>query len=165
MTEMQKEMIKRFISILKTFPERIIITQKDEYDKFECIFTNDSIIENNLYNKDIKECFESVYVRKDEISPFGEDNQQVELDHSVPLDLFLENERIKATDSETLITESKITSIAPRHFNPVENNDDDEDYKGSDKNLASLSRKHYTVKTKQIEWKQFINIDSGIVIY
>lgn len=117
-----------------------------------------------LFKENKNELFESVYVRKDEISPFGEDTQQVELDHSVPLDLFLENERIKATDSETFITESKITSIASRHFNPVENNDD-EDYKGSDKNLASLSRKHYTVKTKQIEWKQFINIDSGIVIY
>ena len=48
-TEMQKEMIQRFISILKTFPERIIISQKNQEGEIDYAFTNDKIIENQLF--------------------------------------------------------------------------------------------------------------------
>ena len=46
---MQKEMIQRFISILKTFPERIIISQKNQDGEIDYAFTNDKITENQLF--------------------------------------------------------------------------------------------------------------------
>ena len=49
LTEMQKEMIQRFISILKTFPERIIISQKNQDGEIDYAFTNDKITENQLF--------------------------------------------------------------------------------------------------------------------
>ena len=61
------------------------------------------------------------------------------------------------------MSEWKVTSIATKHFNLVDNNDDQDGRPQSIENIGSYSRKHYTVKTKQIEWKEYQNIDEGML--
>ena len=116
LTEMQKEMIQRFIAILKTFPERIIISQKNELGEVDYAFTNDKVTEDYLFNENEETFGESILRRGDELNLFDQEAQQIEIDRSIPLDLFLEEERVTAMENDKNISESKISSIAPKHF-------------------------------------------------
>lgn len=66
-------MIKRFLIILKTFPERIVISQKNAEGEVDYAFTNDPATEEALIrgrSDFINECF----FRNEEIDQIAEDN-------------------------------------------------------------------------------------------
>ena len=155
---MQKEMIQRFLTILKTFPERIVISQKNALGEVDYAFTNDAATQDALAKGDEKGISESI-LRKSDDSNLFDDKEQMDLENSLPLDIFLEEERMKSLESENRINESKIISIAPFHMNSAGkyNSDKRLDPNEEDQAGAELSKKYYTVKTRQIEWRNSID--------
>lgn len=158
LTEMHKEMTQRFITILKTFPERIVIAQKTLMGNIYYPFTNDLMTEESLIKDNDNASCESIIRRTNDLSLLEDDTNTTVLldDESMPLDIFLEEERIKALESEKMESESKITSLAAYHTVPLM-----EDHKRlehlEENQGGQLSKRHYTVKTRQIEWKTSVN--------
>lgn len=164
LTEMQKEMIKRFLIILKTFPERIIISQKNAHGEVDYAFTNDEMTEDALIKGDGDTINESILRKDEDVDIFAEETIQADLENSFPLDIFLEEERNKTMEDVGFISESKIVSMAPFHTTPGESYNEVNANIGREeiKDDAALSKKHYTVKTRQIKWGQDINIDGSV---
>ena len=166
LTEMHKEMTQRFITILKTFPERIVIAQKTLANNIFYPFTNDRMTEESLIKDNENYACESIIRRTNDINIYEADTHPTVLldDESVPLDIFLEEERVKAMDSETTESESKITSIAPYHTVPQADMHRRFDQGNQDQG-DQLSKKHYTVKTRQIQWKTSIDSNQEIMSF
>ena len=166
LTMMQKEMIKRFLIILKTFPERIIISQKNGIGDVDYSFTNDEMTEESLVKGNVEAVNECILRKNPEEDLFMEDPTIVDLQDSLQLDSFLEEERLRATDKDGEISESKILSFAAFHSDPgkmlKELKKKVEEEKGEENEQKKFSKKHYTVKTRQIEWKRNVNIDESM---
>jgi hypothetical protein len=149
---------------LKTFPERIIISQKNAHGEVDYAFTNDEMTEDALIKGDGDTINESILRKDEDVDIFAEETIQADLENSFPLDIFLEEERNKTMEDVGFISESKIVSMAPFHTTPGESYNEVNANIGREeiKDDAALSKKHYTVKTRQIKWGQDINIDGSV---
>lgn len=162
LTEMHKEMTQRFITILKTFPERMIIAQKTAMNTIYYPFTNDPMTEESLIKDNDGNACESIIRKTNELNIMDDENPTVLLDdESSPLDIFLEEERLKAMESENLESVSRVTSIATYHTVPNQDNHRKLDIE-LESNTGKLSKRHYIVKTRQIEWKTNVSSDENL---
>lgn len=131
-SEIQKEMIQRFLLILKVFPERIIMSQVNGNEEVSYPFTNDE-------NKDLTD--EYVIRQPNHIDSFSESIYGV-IDQ-IHLQKFLKEEREKALEDENYLNESRINLLKSCQPN-------------SSENLNSESEnqpcRFYQVKTKKIQW-------------